>query len=126
MNSERFSSWPWSRPFLLVALFALRSALLPAQTNCSNLGSTPVAATVEAAPIALGCSGAANWPCWHLFTPAHRAPAPHAGFDPGNAMPRLRVIVVYRCTGFLLLPVVPVHVQTMGYVIDQPEIACAG
>jgi len=62
MNSERFSSWPWSRPFLLVALFALRSALLPAQTNCSNLGSTPVAATVEAAPIALGCSGAANWP----------------------------------------------------------------
>jgi hypothetical protein len=41
-------------------------------------------------------------------------------------MPRPRVIVLYRCTGFLLLPVVPVHVLTMGYVIDQPEIACAG
>ncbi|HZN40530.1 MAG TPA: hypothetical protein VFD82_17125 [Planctomycetota bacterium] len=122
MNSERFSSWL----FLLVLLFALRSEDLPAQTTCSNLGSIPVAATLEAGPIPLGCSGAANWPCWHLFTPAHRAPAPHAGFDPGNATPRPRVIVVYRCTGFLLLPVVPVHIRTMGYVIDQPEIACAG
>ena len=59
-------------------------------------------------------------------TPAHRAPTPHAGFDPGNATPRPRVIIVYRCTGFLLLPVVPAQIRTMGYVIDQPEVACAG
>ena len=119
MNSKRIPS----SSFLLVALLAV-PACLCAQTSCSNLGCTPVAPTIEAAPILLGCSGAPDWPCWHLFTPAHRAPAPHAGFDPGNATPRPRVIVVYQCTGFLLLPVVPVQVHTMGYVIDQPEIAC--
>ena len=95
-----------------------------AQSGCYDLGSTPVAATVEAGPTALGCVAAPDWPTWHLFTPAHRAPTRHAGFNPGDATQRPRVIVVYRCTGFLLLPVVPAHVRCMGYVIDQPEVPC--
>ena len=119
MNSERLSCWL----FLLLAATP-RPACLRAQ--CFHFGSTPIAATWEAGPIPLGCNGAPTWPSWHLFTPAHRAPSPHAGFNPGSATPRPRVIVLYRCTGFLLLPVVPVHVRTMGYVIDQPEIACSG
>ncbi|HEX6810143.1 MAG TPA: hypothetical protein VF384_00845 [Planctomycetota bacterium] len=120
MNTSLLSA----RLFLLLA--AAHTAHLSAQATCADFGSTPVAATFEAGPIPLGCTGAPHWPSWHLFTPAHRAPSPHPGFHPGSASPRPRVIVVYRCTGFLLLPVVPVGVHTMGYVIDQPEIACSG
>ncbi len=110
---------------------ALRSALLffapalTAQSVCHHLGSVPVPASWTAGPVPLGCSGAPAWPAWHLFTPAHRAPAPHPGFNPGNATARPRLLVSYRCTGLLLLPVVPVHVRTMGYVIDRSESACA-
>jgi hypothetical protein len=35
------------------------------------------------------------------------------------------VIVRYRCTGLLLLPVLPVSIRTSGYVLDQAEHACA-
>jgi hypothetical protein len=109
----------------------LRSALpffvpaLTAQSVCSHLGSVPVAASWTASPVPLGCSGAPSWPAWHLFTPPHRAPVPHVGFDPGNAIALPRLLIEYRCTGFLLLPVVPARVRTMGYVIDRPEYACA-
>lgn len=96
-----------------------------AQTGCSNFGSAPVAASIESSPIRLGCAAEPTWPTWHLFTPAHRQPGPHVGFDPGNAIPLPRVLVAWYCTGFLLLPVVPLHVRTIGYVIDQPEHACA-
>lgn len=106
------------------AAFAFSAARLPAQT-CYGQGSIPVAAAVEPSPIALGCQGAPNWPQWHLFTPAHRAPVPHAGFNPGDASARPRILVAYRCTSFLLLPIVPVQVTTMGYVLDRPEFACA-
>ncbi|MEO6597653.1 MAG: hypothetical protein ABIP94_23155 [Planctomycetota bacterium] len=96
-----------------------------AQSTCYHFGSTPMAATWEASPGLLDCAAAPSWPQWHLFTPAHRAPGPHQGFNPGNAQARPRVLIAYRCTGFLLVPVVPVHIRWMGYVIDQPEIACA-
>lgn len=98
--------------------------IAPAQAACANFGSTPVPASVTASPLPLGCSEAPLAPQWQLFTPGHRAPAPHAGFAPGNARALPRLIVRYRCTGLLLLPVVPVSVRTMGYVIDQPEHAC--
>lgn len=103
---------------------ALSTSPLPAQT-CFHFGSTPVPATVQPGPLLAGCPAAAGWPAWHLWTPPHRAPAPHAGFAPGDARELPRVLVAYRCTGFLLVPVVPVQVRTMGYVIDQPESPCA-
>jgi hypothetical protein len=116
-----------TRPLSLASAAVLLCAAdtLRAQT-CYHQGSMPVPAQLVASPLPLGCPGAPDWPAWHLFTPAHRAPAPHAGFNPGDACPLPRLIVVYHCTGLLLLPVLPVRVHTMGYVIDQPELACAG
>ena len=105
-----------SAPFVMAAAVA--------QATCPDLGSVPVAASWTASPVPLGCSGAPSWPAWHLFTPPHRAPAPHAGFSPGNATALPRLLVEYRCTGFLLVPVVPQRVRTMGYVIDRAEHAC--
>jgi hypothetical protein len=107
--------------------FALLLAilLLPLAAQCPNQGSTPVAANWQASPIALGCTAAANWPQWHLFTPAHDAPAPHLGFWPGNARSLPRVLVAWRCTGYLLVPVAPWRVTTMGFVLDRPESPCA-
>jgi len=92
---------------------------------CANAGSLPRAASVEAGPFALGCAGAPQWPCWHLLTPAHREPAPHVGFRPGNASAWPRVLVSYQCTGWLLVPVVPTGIATMGYVLDRGEQACS-
>lgn len=110
--------------FLLLGLVLL-AARATAQTTCYHFGSHPVAASIEASPTVLGCATAPNWPHWHLFTPGHREPGPHRGFNPGQAHALPRILVAYRCTGFLLLPVVPAHVRTMGYVVDQPEYACA-
>jgi hypothetical protein len=113
------------RPVLRAAiLFAALAAAVAAQSVCSDFGSVPVSATVEASPTTLDCPAARPWPDWHLFTPAHRAPQAHVGFRPGDARALPRVIVVYRCTGFLLVPVLPIRVRVMGYVIDQPEISC--
>jgi len=109
---------------VLLPILAL-AAVGRAQSTCYHFGSMPRPATWERSPSLLGCTNAPAWPDWHLFTPAHRAPAPHAGFNPGNAHELPRVIVLYRCTGYLLVPVVIVRVRTMGWVIDQPEIACA-
>jgi hypothetical protein len=75
--------------------------------------------------VALGCAGAPQWPCWHLFTPAHREPAPHAGFDPGSAVALPRILVTWHCTGWLFVPVLPSGATAMGYVVDRPEVACA-
>jgi hypothetical protein len=109
-------------PSLLLPL--VLPALLPAQRTCFDSGSAPVAASIEASPFLLGCSTAPTWPVWHLLTPGHRTPAPHPGFAPGQAQALPRFLVRYRCTGWLLLPVLPDHVRTMGYVIDQPEHPC--
>ncbi len=98
--------------------FEATLAPLPAQT-CWGQGSVPVAASIEPSPLLLGC------PQWHLFTPAHRAPAAHPGFNPGDATARPRLLIAYRCTGFLLVPVVPVRITVMGYVLDRDESACA-
>lgn len=111
------------------ATAALGAAVPITAQACSHQGSTPVGALLEACPVPLGCPGApqwaSQWPCWHLFTPPHRAPAPHAGFDPGAATALPRVLVTWRCTGWLLVPVLPAGASTMGYVVDRPEHACA-
>lgn len=110
---------PLVRALAVLALGAAASA-----QACPDFGSQPVAATIEAAPTSLGCAGAPGWPSWHLLTPAHREPMPHAGFTPGQAREMPRVLVAYACTGWLFVPVLPVQVVTMGYVIDQPETPC--
>ena len=123
---------------LLRALRGLVSfvLLLPfanAQTGCPGFGSLPMPATITNSPVPLGCSTsptappappAPPAPQWQLFAPRHREPAPHPGFTPGNAHALPQVIVTYRCTGLLLVPVLPVGIRTLGYVIDQPEYAC--
>jgi hypothetical protein len=101
----------------------LLTSLLAAQT-CPDQGSQLVAATWSPSPLALGCAGAPAWPQWHAFTPAHRAPVPHAGFRPGTACALPRLLVTWRCTGFLLVPVVPTGLVVSGYVIDRPEHDC--
>ena len=105
----------------LIGAFLLDAA---AAQTCHHFGSHWVAPSVEPSPALLQCKGTPPWPEWHLFTPAHRAPGPHHGFAPGAAREMPRVLVAYRCTGWLLTPVVPWHVRTMGYVIDQPEEQC--
>ena len=111
--------------FRAVALTLISFSTAVAQATCHHLGSLPIAASLDVSPVPLGCSGAPSWPAWHLLTPPHRAPAPHQGFNPGNALALPRVLVEYRCSGFLLLPVVIARVRTMGYVIDRAEHACA-
>jgi hypothetical protein len=112
-------------PLLLlrVGAAAVAALSLPAQA-CYHQGSVPVAASWQAAPGSLGCAAAPQWPAWHTFTPAHRAPSPHAGHRPGDASALPRLLITWRCTGFLLVPVVPVGVTTMGYVIDRAVSAC--
>ncbi|MBL9078111.1 MAG: hypothetical protein JNL08_11440 [Planctomycetes bacterium] len=118
-----------ARAFRRILAALIGSSLLApvavAQGGCPDFGSTPVAASITASPLPMGCAGAPTWPHWHLFTPGHRAPGPHAGFTPGHAHALPRLLVRYRCTGLLLVPVVPDGVRVMGYVIDQPEFACA-
>ena len=111
--------------FALLLATAVLATAAPAQTGCYNFGSTPVAARWEASAVPLGCSLAPTWPQWHLFTPGHRAPGPHLGYNPGNAHRLPRILVTYRCTGFLFVPVVIHRVRLMGFVVDQPEIECA-
>lgn len=103
---------------------ALLCAAAAAQSACPDFGSTPTPATALPSPVALGCPTAPRWPQWHLLTPPHRAPTPHLGHRPGTARPLPAVLVRYRCTGWLLVPVVPAGVRTMGYVIDMPEWPC--
>jgi len=121
LTSRRVPSW------LLFATLAACSLAAGgrAQATCHHFGSVPTAAQWQRSPTSLACPHAPAWPAWHLFTPAHRAPAVHAGFNPGNAVELPRLIVIYRCTGFLFVPVVIDRVRTMGYVVDQPEIQCA-
>lgn len=113
-------------PLTLRMLLAAVAAANGTAQTCFHRGSVPRPAIVEAAPFSLGCSGAPEWPAFHLFTPAHREPAPHFGFAPGQATARYRWLVSYRCTGLLLVPVLPERVRRVGYVIDQPEFPCGG
>ena len=114
-------------PFLFpwcLGLLGMFRATLPAQ-QCFDFGSVPTPGSITESPFPLGCSQAPTWPAWHLLTPPHDAPARHVGFAPGDASARPRLLVTYRCTGFLLVPVLPDHVRTSGYVIHQPEHPCA-
>ena len=111
--------------FVAVALACM--LLVPARAaaqNCPGQGSLPRAAQRDAAPFALGCAQAPGWPSWHLWTPPHREPTPRSGFAPGDAEALQRWFVTWRCTGWLLLPVVPQSLATMGYVLDRPEWPC--
>lgn len=108
-----------------LAGFASLGVFLSAQNPCYGFGSIPTPSSWQAGPPLQSCMFAPGHPAWRLFTPWHREPAPHPGFNPGDAWSLPRVLVTYRCTGFLLVPVVPDHIRTMGYVIDQPEVPCA-
>ncbi len=113
------------RQFLALPLLLLSfTAELARAQTCYGIGSAPLPATVQAGPSLLACPNAAPWPVWHLWTPGHRAPVPHPGFNPGNARELPRLLVTYRCTGLLLVPILPAHIRTLGYVIDQPEVPC--
>ena len=117
--------------FVLALLLALNLLTRSgrAQPGCYDFGSTPVAATWEASYVPLGCTYLphwphSSWPQWHLYTPAHRRPGPHVGYNPGDARQLPRVLVTYRCTGFLFVPVMIDRVRFLGYVVDQPEYKC--
>lgn len=113
-----------ARPSALFLLLVTLTPFAAAQTSCPNFGCAPVAAAITDSPLPLACRTAPAAPQWRLFSPAHRQPAPHPGHTPGNAHALPQLIVRYRCTGLLLLPVVPTSIRTLGYVIDQPEYAC--
>lgn len=123
--ARRAANLPPGAPWAALAMVAslLAPATAPAQ-GCPGQGSLPRAAQWEPAPFALGCAQAPGWPAWHLRTPAHREPAPRPGFAPGDATALPRWLVTWRCTGWLLLPVVPQSLATMGYVLDRPELPC--
>lgn len=106
---------------LPLILFAAPTA---AQGFCRDQGSQLVPMTRDSGPL-LGCAGAPSWPYWHLWTPPHREVVQKPGFVQGDAHALPRLFVHYRCTGFLLLPVVPDQVRTMGYVLDVDEQRCA-
>ena len=115
----------WSAlSFSITCLLTGLGGLLRGQAPCFHFGSHFVPAAVVAAPMTLGCAGAPDWPAWHLLVPSHHEPGPHQGFAPGNATARPCLLVAWRCTGLLLLPVLPWRVTTNGYVIDQPETPC--
>ena len=110
---------------LLLAVFSVLGARqATAQSYCFHSGSTMLAASWMPGPLPLGCYGAPSWPMWRRFTPQHRSPAPHIGFRPGRGEAVPVIIVQYRCTGFLIEPVVASSYIYMGYVIDMPEHRC--
>ena len=118
----------WRRLGALPSLLLLCQLLAPTARaqSCYDFGSHPIAASVTPGPVLPPCPGAPGWPAFHLWTPAHREPGGHPGYAPGDAVELPRWLVTWRCTGFLLVPVVPRQVRTMGYVLDQPEFVCGG
>ncbi|MCK5944584.1 MAG: hypothetical protein KAI24_21530 [Planctomycetes bacterium] len=112
----------------LLLLWAIGLLCAPATAQpCYDFGSTPTRASWTAAPVALGCAAAppwSQWPQWHLYTPAHRAPGPHVGFRPLTPRAIGALLIPYRCTGLLFAPVLVGRVRTLGYVVDMPETVC--
>jgi hypothetical protein len=104
---------------------SLSLILFPSTTarDCPHEGSVPAAATCEPGP-PLGCPYAPAAPAWHLWTPAHRAPAPQRDHWPGDARVLPRLLLRYRCTGLRLLPLVPSELRTLGTVFDVPSHRC--
>lgn len=98
------------------------AAALPAQF-CPDQGSMLQPARLEAGP-EQHCSGAPGWPHWHLYTPPFRAVVPRRGMQQGPVRAVPRLLLRWRCTGYLLLPVVIAQVRTMGFELDVAEEAC--
>lgn len=109
---------------LALGLLGPTTPSLPAQAACPDFGGHAVAGHVVPAPFALVC-GPASAPAWRLYVPPHRAPGAKPGFAPGDARALPCVLVTYRCTGWWWLPHAPDRLRTMGYVLDQPDRACA-
>lgn len=109
----------------VLSVLATLAPPIPAQFRCPDQGSLPVPAHIEAGP-PLGCALAPEWPAWHLYTPGHRAVVSKAGFQQGEARAAPRLILTWRCTGWLLVPAVPDRLRTMGYVLDVDEVSCSG
>lgn len=108
---------------VIVRLFAFSCLLATASAQCPDQGSRLVAATIETGPD-LGCARAPGWPFWHLWTPPHRAVTATPGMQQGDARALPRILVRWRCTGFLLVPVAVDAVRTMGYVLDVTAEPC--
>lgn len=115
-----------------IRLFWLLRALLPAwlllasaarAQVCYDRGCAPVAAFWEAGPD-MGCAQAPGWPWWHMHTPEHHVLVAKPGFRPGDTRALPRILIAYRCTGWLLLPVVVDRVRVMGQVLDTAERPC--
>lgn len=112
------------RTVTVAFLFLLAGATAAARAqHCPNQGTQLRAATVESGP-ALGCAGASAAPSWHLLVPPHRAVVPKVGFRQGDARAVPRLLVRYRCTGWLLFPVALDGVAVSGYVLDVDEAPC--
>jgi len=112
------------RFFAAALLFAAASpSQQSSQDACANFGGHPTPSRCTVSPFEQDCGGSPT-PLWRLFAPAHRAPGPRTGHEPGDARPLPCLLVTYRCTGLWWLPSVPDRVRTMGYVVDQPDRAC--
>lgn len=124
MQPTHLASRPIHFPCLLPVLLAslLPAAPAPGQI-CYDRGSALVTAFWESGPD-MGCAQAPGWPWWHMWTPEHRVLVPKPGYRPGDTRSRPRILVAYRCTGWLLLPVVVDRVRVMGQVLDTEDRAC--
>lgn len=109
-------------PTLLLSL-QLHTGALRAQAPCGGQGSARTAATWERGP-GLQCSPAPTAVAWHLFTPAHRQVVAKQGFRQGDAQALPRILISWRCTGWLFAPVAVDRIRTMGYVLDVAEVPC--
>lgn len=123
----RIPSAPCGSRVLLLSLLAILPVLaapsVHGQVRCAHQGSEPRSLEVQTGP-RLSCAGAPHWPAWHYMLPAHRAVVPKPGFHQGEARAFPCVILQWRCTGWLLVPVAPLAVRTLGYVLDVAETPC--
>jgi hypothetical protein len=111
-------------PASLSCLLLLLATALPAQ-QCFDFGSQPVPQQFEASPFLLGCPRSTGLARVAPADAGPRRAGPARRLRPGRRTRRDRACWWhYRCTGFLLLPVLPAPCALSGYVIHQPEFAC--
>ena len=106
------------------ALVATLPSPVAAQIACPGQGTELIGGTIEFGPD-MNCPRAPGWPWWHLYTPPHRAVVRKPGWQQGPAHAFGRVLLQWRCTGFLLVPVVPDRLRLLGYVMDVAQDACS-
>lgn len=126
MRTKTRTAAAHSRPDILLLTATLLAALAPSlcsQLPCTHQGSERMPLAVVTGP-PLGCAEAADWPAWHHLLPAHRAVVPKVDFHQGEARALPCLLLQWRCTGWLLVPVAPLRLRTLGYVLDVAEVPC--